>query len=112
MEIKEEIPDYVLDIFYQKYEMYPNITNLGIITSEGQNQLLQKNSIVWYNRKMTKLQTIYYEVVLNYGDRKVLLYLSKSVKENTYKIFALSDLENENIIKILINGLNKFFTID
>lgn len=111
MEIREEIPEYVFDIYkttFNKTE-HPNIIRTRNITMEGVNMLINKNTLIWSSSVFDKIY-VYMEGAISWGKVGVIIYFYKIDNDSTYKVYILTDELKK--IDMLMVGLNKFFTID
>lgn len=112
MESEFLLPDYVFKSFDLTFEknIYPNIVQTKNITIEGLNILISKNKLIWSSSIYEKDHYDFKEGLIVWGINDVLIYFKKQEQDYVYKIFILTT--NLDHLKMLILGLNKFFTID
>jgi hypothetical protein len=105
------IPDHVFNTFKNNFktEIYPNIIRTRNITKDGLNILITKNKVLW-SSTIYDGEFNYISGTVKWGGNEVLVYFEKIVNETSYKLFILTlDVDS---IKLLLSGLNKFYTID
>lgn len=111
MNENELIPEHVFERYktYFDMEQKPNIVKSKNITKDGVDVLINKNNLLW-TFSTYEDDYIYFEGIIHWGSNKVFIYFKKLESENTYKLYVIND--NLDSIKLLLVGLNKFFTID
>jgi hypothetical protein len=111
MEKEPILPDYVTDKYKLLFNSlpFPNIVRTRNITREGLYSLIEKNELKWSYSNFVQVHD-YIEGIISWGKTPTLLYFSKVQNEDTYKLQILTN--NLDNIKMLLVGLNKFFTID
>lgn len=111
MNKEQEIPQHILDFYKVNCNsvLNPVIIRTRNITKTGIETLIEKNGLEWsssvYDEKYH-----YIEGLIQWGKNHLWFYFKKINDDSTYKMYILTDKDRD--ISLLINGLNKYFTID
>ena len=111
MEREQDIPQHIIDFYKSKYGsvLNPNIIRTRNITKQGIDTLIEKNGLEWSSSLYD--ETYYYmEGLIQWGKNHLWFYFKKIDNDSTYKMYILTDKDRD--ITMLMNGLNKYFTID
>lgn len=107
------IPDFIIKMYQDTYDTYPSITQTSNVIFSGVEQLTKKNKIIWFYNLCNKNQEFIKDALIEYNTtHKIMVYVSAIDVERVYKLYILSTTESKNNVDILLNGLNKFYTID
>lgn len=111
MEKEQDIPQHILDFYKTKNDsvLNPNIIRTKNITKQGIDTLIEKNGIEW-SSSIYDDKYYYMEGLIQWGKNNVWFYFKKIDSDSTYKLYILKEKDKE--LTLLINGLNKYFTID
>lgn len=107
------IPDFIIKMYQDTFDVYPSITQTSNVIMGGIELLTKKNKLVWYYNLYIKNQEFIKEALIEYNPtHKIMVYISAIDVERVYRLYILSITESKNNVDILLNGLNKFYTID
>lgn len=111
MEKEQEIPQHILDFYKTNHEsvLNPNIIRTRNITKQGIDTLIEKNGLEW-SASIYDDKHYYIEGLIQWGKNHLWFYFKKIDNDSTYKMYILTDKDRD--ITMLMNGLNKYFTID
>lgn len=111
MEKEQEIPQHIVDYYKSINNSVLNPTTIRTrnVTKLGVDTLIEKNGLVWSSSIFDDAY-YYMEGLIRWGKNPVWLYFNKIDNDSTYKLYILTN-EDQNLM-MLINGLNKYFTID
>jgi len=111
MEKEQEIPEHVLDFYKLKNDtvLYPNIIRTRNMTKLGVDTLIEKNGLEWSSSIFDEVY-YYTEGLIQWGKNSVWFYFKKIDNDSTYKMYILTNKDQN--LTMLMNGLNKYFTID
>jgi len=110
--IEFKIPEHVIDYFIKEYNTYPSIIRIDNVTKDGFDALQSKNENIWFDKYIKNNKETFLDLLINYGNNKIMIYLKKVENENTYKVFIFTYSHSNDSIYLLLKGLNKFFTIN
>ena len=105
------IPDHVFDTFKNNFktESHPNIIRTRNMTKLGVDTLIEKNGLEWSSSIFDEVY-YYTEGLIQWGKNSVWFYFKKIDNDSTYKMYILTNKDQN--LTMLMNGLNKYFTID
>ena len=112
MEKEKEIPQHILDYCKETENsvLEPNIIRTKNITKLGLDTLMEKNLLEWSSSVYYDDEYHYMEGLIKWGKNNVWLYFKKIDSDSTYKLYILTNTGQD--LLMLLNGLNKYFTID
>ena len=111
MEKEQEIPQHILDYYKSTNDsvLNPNIIRTRNMTKLGVDTLIEKNGLDWSSSIFDEVY-YYMEGLIQYGKTPVWFYFKKIDDDSTYKLYILTNKDQN--LTMLLNGLNKYFTID
>ena len=111
MEKEQEIPQHVLDYYKSTNDsvLNPTIVRTRNVTKLGLDTLIEKNGLEWSTSIFDEVY-YYMEGLIQYGKTPVWFYFKKIDDDSTYKLYILTNKDQN--LTMLLNGLNKYFTID
>jgi hypothetical protein len=111
MEKEQEIPQHVLDYYKSTNDsvLNPTIVRTRNVTKLGLDTLIEKNGLEWSTSIFDEVY-YYMEGLIQYGKTPVWFYFKKIDNDSTYKLYILTNKDQN--LTMLLNGLNKYFTID
>ena len=111
MEKEQEIPQHILDYYKSTNDsvLNPTIVRTRNVTKLGLDTLIEKNGLEWSTSVFQDTYN-YMEGLIRWGKNSVWLYFKKIDNDSTYKLYILTNKDQN--LTMLINGLNKYYTID
>ena len=111
MEKEQEIPQHIIDFYKTENNsvLNPTVIRTRNITKQGIETLIEKNGLLW-SSSFYDDNYYYIEGLIQWGKNHLWFYFKKIDNDSTYKLYILTN-EDQNLT-MLINGLNKYFTID
>ena len=111
MEKEQEIPQHILDYYKSTNDsvLNPTIVRTRNVTKLGLDTLIEKNGLEWSTSIFDEVY-YYMEGLIQYGKTPVWFYFKKIDDDSTYKLYILTNKDQN--LTMLLNGLNKYFTID
>lgn len=99
-----EIPQHCIDIFKEKFNIFPSIVDVHISTyNDNFKKILNKSYLLWYEEVFKENgQIIFKNKLYEYDSTGILIY----IKENC-NIFILTKVDKKNVVDFILQQLNK-----